>query len=437
MTKNKIYNLIMIVLTMGLLTQSIFATGGYFRHGYGIKYGSMAGAGTALSLSSIGAANNPGGLALLGKTTYDVNIAYFSPSRQYTVTGNPSGFPGTFGLAPGTTESESNTFFFPSLGAAWMLNEDMAVGVILYGNGGMNTDYPTQVFHDGSSSSTGVNIEQLFVGSTFSYEFTENHAVGVTALFVYQSFSAEGLASFSNFSSDPTALTGNDNSTSTGFGARFGYQGKILPELSIGASYQLKTAMSEFDDYKGLFAEAGDFDVPATWNIGIAVTPSKGFTIAVDAQQILYSDVKSIANPMDLMANSPADQAGNPNPNFKPLGHEEGWGFGWEDVMVYKVGLLYEGLESWKFMAGYSTGDNPVPESEVMFNILAPGIIEQHMTLGVSKQINESNEITVSLMYAPSNTVSGPNPLEAPGQQTIELEMSQFQLELGWAFSTL
>ena len=230
----------------------------------------------------------------------------------------------------------------PTIGANWMVNKNMAVGVTIYGNGGMNTDYPTQVFHDSSSSNTGVNIEQLFAGTTFSYEFTKNHAIGVTALFVYQTFKADGLLAFSNFSSDPTALTGNDKSTSTGFSARFGYQGKILPELSIGASYQLKASMSEFDEYKGLFAEAGNFDVPATWNVGIAVTPSKGLTIAVDAQQILYSDVKSIANPMDLRANAPADQQGNPNPNFKPLGHEEGWGFGWTDVMIYKVGLLYE-----------------------------------------------------------------------------------------------
>lgn len=437
MNANKFFNLILILITTALLTQSTFATGGYFRHGLGIKYGSLAGAGTALSLSSIGAANNPGGLALLGKTSYDVNIAYFSPSRQYTVTGNPSGFPGTFGLVPGTTESESNSFFMPTLGANWMVDKNMAVGVTIYGNGGMNTDYPTQVFYDPTTSRTGVNIEQLFAGASFSYEFTENHSLGVTALFIYQTFEAEGLASFANFSSDPSALTGNDKSTATGFSTRIGYMGKILPELSIGASYQLKASMSEFDEYKGLFAEAGNFDVPATWNVGIAVVPTKDLTIAVDAQQILYSDVKSIANPMDLKTNAPADQQGNPNPNFNPLGSDDGWGFGWDDIMVYKIGVLYEGLESWKFMAGFSTGDQPLAESEVMFNILAPATIEQHLTLGVSKEINKCNEVTVSFMYAPSSTISGPNPLEAPGQQTIELEMSQFQIELGWSFSSL
>ena len=40
-------------------------------------------------------------------------------------------------------------------------------------------------------------------------------------------------------------------------------------------------------------------------------------------------------------------------------------------------------------------------------------------------------------MYAPANTVTGPNVFEAPDAQTIELKMSQFQLEVGWAFSSL
>jgi hypothetical protein len=30
--------------------------------------------------------------------------------------------------------------------------------------------------------------------------------------------------------------------------------------------------------------------------------------------------------------------------------------------------------------------------------------------------------------------ISGPNPMEAPGQQTIDLEMDQWELEISWSF---
>jgi long-chain fatty acid transport protein len=390
----------------------------------------------AVSLSSLGSITNPAALSFV-PTRYDANIALFSPMREYTVTGDPSMFPGTFGLAPGTIESDSKIFFFPTLGANWKLNPTMAFGVVVYGNGGMNTDYPTMTFHDSSSTTTGVNLMQLFVGATYAIEIAKNHSLGITALFAWQSFEAKGIMSFANFSSDHTSLSGNDASTSTGFGGKFGYQGQFGEIVRIGASFQTKTYMSKLKEYQGLFAEQGGFDIPANWQAGIGILPNEDLALLLDVQQILYSGIKSIANPMDLVNNSPMLPNGTPNPNFKPLGDDEGWGFGWEDMTIIKFGIMYGLPENWMLYGGYSYGKQPVPESEVMFNILAPGIIEHHITLGCSKVFSKSHEIMIALMYAPESNVLGTNPLEAPNQQTIELKMSQFQLEVGYAFSVV
>ena len=40
---------------------------------------------------------------------------------------------------------------------------------------------------------------------------------------------------------------------------------------------------------------------------------------------------------------------------------------------------------------------------------------------------------TVSLMHAPSVSVTGPNPLEAPGAQTIEIQMDPWDLAIGFS----
>jgi long-chain fatty acid transport protein len=72
-----------------------------------------------------------------------------------------------------------------------------------------------------------------------------------------------------------------------------------------------------------------------------------------------------------------------------------------------------------------------------MFNILAPAVVEHHITLGLSKTINKSHELMIAFMYAPKGSVVGPNPLEVPNQQTIELNMSQFQIDIGYGFSIL
>lgn len=412
---------VLLGLIIILTVTKVDATGGYFRHGYGIKYSAMAGAGSALSLSSIGAATNPASLATLGNRV-DIDLALFSPAREFSVTGNPSGYPGTFGLTPGTVESESNYFIMPTLGVNYKINDDMAVGFVFYGNGGMNTDYPQAIFYDPTSPDAGVNLEQMFTGATYAIKFSENHALGFTGLFGFQRFAAKGLAAFSMFSSDPSSLTGNAVSTSTGFGIRFGYQGTFAEHIMLGASYQTKMSMSEFDRYKGLFAEEGDFDVPANWVIGVATDYFEDFVVALDIQQILYSGIKSINNPL------------LPNIMSAPLGNENGAGFGWEDMTIIKFGMMYKGIEGWEFMGGFSYGKQPIPESEVLFNILAPGVIESHITVGATKMIGCSNELSVALMYALPKEVIGTNPLEAPNQQTIGLKMSQWQLEFGYAF---
>jgi hypothetical protein len=103
-----------IILGVAVGTAPAYATNGYFSHGYGTHYKGMGGAGVALSLNTLAPATNPASLAFLGNR-WDVGLAVFNPNRFYDVIGNPSGFPGTFGLTPGHVESGSSSFFIPSL----------------------------------------------------------------------------------------------------------------------------------------------------------------------------------------------------------------------------------------------------------------------------------------------------------------------------------
>ena len=413
---------LVLLLMFGFIFQTAFATDGYYRHGYGIKYSALAGSGVAVSLSSLGAITNPAAISNLN-TGFEINVSYFSPERYYEVGGMPSMLPGTFGLMPGKVESDQTSFYFPTLGANLKLNDKLAIAISLYGNGGMNSDYPTNTFHDPYSPGTGVNIEQMFGNLSVAYKFACNHTIGVAGIVGWQRFAAKGLFNFGMFSSDPASLTGNEFSTALGFGFKVGYQGKLMDDLSFGAAFQSKIYMSEFERYAGLFAQAGDFDVPANWQAGLAFTPGD-WKFLVDVKQIMYSDVKSLNNPM------------LPNLMMSALGTEDGAGFGWKNILIMKFGLMYSGFCGWDLMAGYSFGQNPIDEKNVMFNILAPAVIENHVTFGISKDIAKNHEITVAVMYAFENSIIGSNPMDAPNQQTIEIGMKQFQVEVGYSFSS-
>jgi len=392
------------------------ATNGYFAHGYGTKTKGTVGAGVALSQDAMAAATNPAGMVSAGNRL-DLGAAIFSPSPRSYSAPAPTG-PGQV-IGDGSTEESLNDYFLiPHLGWNKMLGSDQSIGISAYGNGGMNTRYDSaaNVFGGGEA---GVNLRQLFIAVTYAQKMG-NISWGVSPILAYQTFEAKGLSAFGGLSNDAANLSDNGESTSTGFGAKIGVQAKVGGGVTLGASYQSEMAMSEFDEYAGLFANKGDFDIPATATIGIAVEVAPKNTVVFDIQQIYYSEIGAIANPASNFAGCMGGDS------TQCLGGSNGAGFGWEDMTVYKLGYQWE-MADMTWRAGYSKGDQPIPETEVNFNILAPAVIEEHLTFGLTKDMG-GNELNFAFMYALENTVSG-NPT---GAQVVDLTMKQYEVELSY-----
>jgi long-chain fatty acid transport protein len=411
-----LFLLTVIALT---LAPAAFATNGYFLHGVGTESKALAGANTALPQEALDVETNPA-LGVFVDRGYSLSLGLFSPQREYTIDGSPTGYPQTFGLTPGTVQSESELFPMPAAGFHFRPSDKSAVTVNFTGHGGMNTDYRTSTFY--GSDHTGVDLAQMFLTATYSRKITPRQSLGVSAVLAGQRFKASGLEAFSAFSSDPQALTGNGYDWSGGVGVRLGYFAQATPRFSVGASFTPTIQMSEFEDYRGLFADEGSFDIPASANIGVAYRVTDPVTVTADYQRIHYSDVESVGNAL------------MPNLMTAPLGAEGAAGFGWQDIDVYKLGLQWKASDAWTWRFGYSKSEQPIPESEVLFNILAPGVIEDHFTFGFSKAMTRApGRFNVAVMYAPSQTVRGANPLEAPGAQTIELKMHEYEIEFGYS----
>lgn len=424
----KVFNkgLVACAVTAALtIPMTAMATNGYFSHGYGTKSKGLAGGGVAFSQDAMAAATNPAGMVTVGDRM-DLGVALFSPiPRSYTVTGDPSGIPGTFGLTSGTYESDNDFFLIPHFARNWMLDSDSSVGLSLYGNGGMNTEYPAAAAPAGTfyGGTAGVNLEQLFINTTYSRKIDDKSSWGASVIVAYQTFEAKGLGAFASFSSDAANLTDNGKDTSLGLGFKLGWQGEVSKGLTLAASYQSEMAMDEFDKYSGLFAEGGDFDIPATWTLGLAFDVTPKSTLTFDIQNIMYSDIASIGNPM---TNFTVD--GN------LFGSSDGAGFGWDDMTIYKLGYQWETSADWTWRVGISLGDQPISSSEVMLNILAPAVMETHLTGGFTMKTGKDSEFSLAAMYAPKSDVSGANPMEIPDQQTIGLEMTQIEVEASWAW---
>src|SRR6185503_4707494 len=140
--------------------------------------------------------------------------------------------------------------------------------------------------------------------------------------------------------------------------------------------------------------EQGGFDIPSHWAVGVTFEPRPGWMVAVDYERINYSDANSVGNSSRLLLQcAGGDRAAC-------LGGSNGTGFGWQDVDVFKLGVQHKVDPTLTLRAGYNLSDNPIGSQDVTFNILAPGVMRHHVTLGATWNTDRETSITAAAMYA-------------------------------------
>ncbi|MEZ5910688.1 MAG: outer membrane protein transport protein [Hyphomicrobiaceae bacterium] len=402
-----------VVTTAG----AAMATEGYFRHGYGARHEAMGGAGVADGRDSTTIALNPAALWRAGNE-FTMAVSGFMPFRSMEGSGAP-------GFTPsGKVESGSEFFLVPNMSWSYRLAPGSivdAVGFSVYGNGGMNTDFgglarttppcppgATGIFCGGR---LGVNLQQAFISFAMAKRFG-SVSVGVAPIVARQQFEAEGLGLF--------GVSGSVTDVSWGYGARAGIEWQIAPGLRLGVAGNTRVYMEKFDKYARLFAGQGDFDIPASLQAGIAFDVNPHLTLMADYKRIWYGSVASIANP-------------SANAFIAPFGAGNGPGFGWRDIDIFKVGLEWRASRKLTLRAGYAYNTSPIRSADVMLNILAPGVVQHHITGGFEYKLNRKLSLEAAVFYAPEATVSGvelPPPFGNPAHR-VQIAMDQLEVTVG------
>ena len=69
----------------------------------------------------------------------------------------------------------------------------------------------------------------------------------------------------------------------------------------------------------------------------------------------------------------------------------------------------------------------------MLFNVVAPAVIEQHFTLGLTKTLSKRAEISFAAMYAPENDLDCGCKLPlSGGDNSINIAMDQWEFELSF-----
>lgn len=450
----KIRNVLTATAVATLLAAPVasYASTGIFLIGYGAKSRAMGGTGVAYTQDSLSIAYNPANLGDIKRTRLDLGADLFIPPRSVKHDSS---------LFPADERATTDLFLVPNMAFAQVLNEKMAWGFAMVG-AGLQTEFDqtvpnakapgsTTYFFNATPNGTnevGIELMQMQMLPSISYKLNKNHTFGATLAIGLQLFRAEGLGSFGDlgYTQNAEKLTNNGFDISYGAGIRLGWKGRFMNDkLQFGANYSSKVDMSEMDKYAGLFPDKGDFDIPENYAVGVVFEFKEGAHVTFDINQINYRGVKAFRNPGPL-ADDPARFwplcTGPSDPTLEEckLGGSKGMGFGWNNQTVYKLGIDYMINNSWIVRGGLAYAKQPIPEDQLLFNLLAPATPERHFTGGATYNWNEDIELNFSIVYAPKVTVEGRTAF-GPTQNIVQgtnaaVSMTQLSLGagLGWKF---
>ncbi|MFM7026098.1 MAG: OmpP1/FadL family transporter [Limnohabitans sp.] len=417
------------VLASALLSGAAWATNGMLMEGYGPVGLSMGGAAQAYDNGTAAMMNNPATLQLgANGTRMDFALGVLGPNVR--AMGEKSG---------------GTSYVMPAFG--WVRkNDQYSYGIGVFGQGGMGTEYanggPMSL-----SMGTGAVRSELAVGRVIlpvSYAVNDNLALGATLDYSWASLDMRMAASTEQlarmYQGDPANLESfgrarwarldfSDNSKFTGAAKGAGWTGKLgavyklTPELTLGASYQLKTSLSDLRTKSGgasmTVDEMGtipgkiivrDFQMPSVIAFGGAYMASPALMLVADVKKIGWKNVMRQFNmTFDSVMMGAMDFAIPQN---------------WKDQTVLSLGGAYRLDDAWTLRAGYSHSTNPIPNATV--HPLFPAIVKDHYTAGFGYQISKTLSLDAAVSHAPKVTVNADLLMGAP----ISHSQTNYQLML-------
>ncbi len=416
-------------LVLVLASAPALAQTGHVLNGVGAVNQSMAGASTAAPLDASGAVQwNPAAITGLEKNEIEFSMEVMRPHVELR-----SSVPTPLGVSSGTSTSEPTDSPIPSFGFVYHLAEDSpwTFGFGAFGLSGFGVNYKSSASNPllmpppNGFGSLYSEYQMLQVSPTFAYRIDDRWSVGFAPTFDQASLAVDP-ACFSppddaNGDGIATYPSGANAAKSWGMGGQVGVFFRGDAGWNFGASYKTTQWLQSFsfnstDELGNLRQLKEDMDFPAIVSLGTAYTGFEKWTLAADLRYIDYSHTN-----------------GFEATGFRPDGSVTG--FGWDSILVLALGVQYEVNDCLSFRGGYSFNENPISDADSSFNVLAPGIIQNHVALGASWCVEENWFFDLAYRHGFENSVAGPMAHPAYGSipgSTVENTMSTDSVVLGF-----
>ncbi|MFK7958185.1 MAG: hypothetical protein AB8B96_18960 [Lysobacterales bacterium] len=269
----------------------------------------------------------------------------------------------------------------------------------------------------------GFEFERSILASGFRRSLGNESNVDVAAVFAQQGYATPGFGavtaqSANDFLANTQSIDPRQGEQVSGAGLRLGFDSELSPGVVVGASFRSRIDMDAFQNYRGVYAEPGDFDIPASANFSVLVRAGRRSAISFDIQRVLYSDVSTFTTAL------------LPDRFLSLLGDSASPEFDWDDLTVYELGWSWQSSDKLAWKVSYSTSQQPAPSSPALARALRRDVADRSMSVGMTHNPSKNTTLNLNASYAPAEYYLG-NPQFA---RPTDLNGDSFELELLWSW---
>jgi long-chain fatty acid transport protein len=408
-------------------SENAFAFNGYFYSSQGLKAKSMSGAATAMVGDAFSGGNNPAA-AMFSGNVFEVGIEQVDTKQ---VSGRYSSVePVPPGPSDIQTDGRQRDTFTPEIGLNRQISADVSLGFSFYRNGLIRSYYNNNEFFNILVSDSNkrpdtlhFSLKQDVFAPVVAFRVGEKSSIGFAPLFVSQRLNVQGLGAFitENWTRYPLNVTNNGTEESSGVGYRLGFMSRLHDRVMFGATFSPKISMAAFNDYKGLFTGNAEFDVPMNYSVGLSIVANPATMLFIDYQHIEYSKIKLLHIPSTVFSKPPG-----PDVRF---GDDNGPGFGWKNVRIWKFGLEWRLREDLALRTGFSSNNPSVKARDVSMAILMPAITTQEQSVGATYHINKNNSVSAYYALSKGPEINGISAVAGSGiRETLKVRNQAYGL---------
>ena len=245
---------------------------------------------------------------------------------------------------------------------------------------------PSQTAHLVNLPQAG--IQRTVITPSLNGAWGDHGNVRLTGVLAYQRFATLGLGTTASDGWAPAPGWYGDQSY--GAGARIDVSNALGERLRWNIGYQSRVGMGAFGNYRGVFADAGNFDIPASATAQLSYALSPSFGVDVGVQRVMYSAI------------APFTSSNLPIRFLALLGDGSSPTFAWRDLDVYSIGWTLHNAAIGDLQLRYTTRQQPMPTSKLLENALSGAIANDIVSLGWSRAFSANSRVNLMASYASS-----------------------------------